>query len=163
MPTTIVGEHGSRAIPAFRINEPVEVAKEFMTVMIRLDHRNSRAALAGHTLNRCPSLQIDLLCITSRRQCEHDGADHNGGSARVVLYERRSRVVVIGGAFRSRLEKPGSRRRQRERPLLLRIPAEYALPARSGSAGASADRPLIGTRSTLEPQRLKNRSFQLLS
>ena len=28
----------------------------------------------------------------------------NGGSARVVLYERRSRAVVIGDAFRSRLE-----------------------------------------------------------
>jgi len=28
----------------------------------------------------------------------------NGGSARVVLYERRSRTVVIGDAFRSRLE-----------------------------------------------------------
>ena len=55
----------------------------------------------------------------------------NSGSARVVLYERRSRVVVIGGALRSRLEKPGSRR-QRERPLLFGIPAEYALPARSG-------------------------------
>ena len=31
-------------------------------------------------------------------------AEHNGGSARVVLYERRSRAVVIGDAFRSRLE-----------------------------------------------------------
>ena len=30
-------------------------------------------------------------------------ADHIGGSARVVLYERRSRAVVIGDAFRSRL------------------------------------------------------------
>jgi hypothetical protein len=49
MPTTIVGEHGSRAIRAFRINEPVEVAEEFMTVMIRLDHRDSMAELAGHT------------------------------------------------------------------------------------------------------------------
>ena len=28
----------------------------------------------------------------------------NGGSARVFLYERRSRAVVIGDAFRSRLE-----------------------------------------------------------
>jgi hypothetical protein len=31
-------------------------------------------------------------------------AAQNGGSARVFLYERRSRAVVIGDAFRSRLE-----------------------------------------------------------
>jgi hypothetical protein len=32
------------------------------------------------------------------------GRSESGGSARVVLYERRSRAVVIGDAFRSRLE-----------------------------------------------------------
>ena len=136
-------------------------------------HHSLRAQASAHgspgrtasLLKHRPALAApnSLICASRRKDSPSLVADHIGGSARVVLYERRSRVVVIGGAFRSRLEKPGSRRRQRERPLLLRIPAEYALPARSGSAGASADRPLIGTRSTLEPQRLKNRSFQLLS
>ena len=50
------------------------------------------------------SAQISLLCASSLLRTEPPLDDQNGGSARVVLYERRSRAVVIGDAFRSRLE-----------------------------------------------------------
>ncbi len=52
-----------------------------------------------------------MLERTDHQLCCRDGqhrharvSDQIGGSARVVLYERRSRTVVIGDAFRSRLE-----------------------------------------------------------
>jgi hypothetical protein len=48
--------------------------------------------------------QIDLICASRLMNADATMAAPIGGSARVVLYERRSRAVVIGDAFRSRLE-----------------------------------------------------------
>jgi len=52
---------------------------------------------------RCRT-QISQFGVASGGDRGHQPAVHIGGSARVFLYERRSRAVVIGDAFRSRLE-----------------------------------------------------------
>jgi hypothetical protein len=67
------------------------------------DHRTD--ATQHTTPGRVTTLrQNDPFCASQRMDAEIPDAAHNGGSARVVLYERRSRAVVIGDAFRSRLE-----------------------------------------------------------
>jgi hypothetical protein len=50
------------------------------------------------------ALRIDPFCAAEIVSVDASPRCQNGGSARVVLYERRSRAVVIGDAFRSRLE-----------------------------------------------------------
>ena len=67
--------------------------------MTRRGSRDCRHA----TLNR-PCVQISHSGVTEQEHTDVQAATHIGGSARVVLYERRSRAVVIGDAFPSRLE-----------------------------------------------------------
>lgn len=67
--------------------------------MTRRGSRDCRHA----TLNR-PCVQISHSGVAEQEHTDVQVAVQIGGSARVFLYERRSRAVVIGDAFRSRLE-----------------------------------------------------------
>jgi hypothetical protein len=66
-----------------------------------ISSRSGRRRPSGHARSRT---QITRFGVAAGGRLSNQVAEHIGGSARVVLYERRSRTVVIGDAFRSRLE-----------------------------------------------------------